>query len=66
MPARTSAYTSFEVAGFNRRWDFGPKSHPTQYAFVIKPDGTGLYYDFSTGDEQSRASMVMECRQRGG
>jgi len=57
-------YTAFEVQGFNRRWDFGPKDHPTRYAFVIKPDGTGLYYDFTTETELAKASMVMTCRQR--
>ncbi len=34
---------SFKVVGFNRRWDFGE----FEYAFTIKPDGTGNYYDFS-------------------
>jgi len=57
-------YTAFEVQGFNRRWDFGPKDHRTRYAFVIKPDGTGLYYDFETETRLTKASIVMECRQR--
>ena len=56
--------TAFGVTGFDRRWDFGPKEHPAQYAFIIKPDGAGLYYDFSTGEHQERASMVLKCRQR--
>src|SRR5262249_55230546 len=29
----------FKVAGFNRRWDFGPVEHPGRYAFLIEPDG---------------------------
>ena len=57
-------YTDFQVQGFNRRWDFGPKDHPTRYAFVIKPDGTGLYYDFETETHLTKASIVMECQQR--
>jgi hypothetical protein len=57
-------YTAFGVEGFNRRWDFGPKDHATRYAFVIEPDGTGLYYDFATETHLSKASIVMTCRQR--
>lgn len=41
----------FEVAGFNRRWDFGSDM---QYAFVIQPDGSGAYYDFSTVEDGGR------------
>jgi hypothetical protein len=62
--AGVSYSTTFHVAGFDRRWDFGPKTNPALYAFVIKPDGTGLYYDFETGEQQTRAAMVMNCRQR--
>ena len=62
--AGVTNYTTFHVAGFDRRWDFGPKTNPALYAFVIKPDGTGLYYDFETGTTQAKASMVMNCRQR--
>jgi len=56
-------YTDFEVQGFNRRWDFGPKTDPALYAFVINPDGTGAYYSFETAKE-TKPSMFMECRQR--
>jgi TPR repeat protein len=54
----------FRVAGLQRRWDFGyyerRDAHP--YAFVIKPDGTGLYYDFSTSsDGTATASGVFKC-----
>ncbi len=41
----------FQVSGINRRWDFGDGG---DYAFIIKPDGSGGYYDFSNvkyGDE---------------
>ncbi len=31
----------FRVVGLDRRWDFG------EYAFTIRPDGDGSYYDFS-------------------
>jgi len=61
--AGVSYYATFHVAGFNRRWDFGPKTDPALYAFVIKPDGTGAYYSFET-EKETKPSMVMECRQR--
>jgi hypothetical protein len=63
--AGTTQATIYHVEGFNRRWDFGPKKGGGySYSFVIKPDGTGLYYDFTQEDNAVRASMVMDCRQR--
>ena len=51
--ANAAHVASFRIAGLNRRWDFGDDesgdSYP--YAFIIKPDGTGLYYDFSTSSD---------------
>ena len=51
----------FYVTGLNRRWDFpndallaNGGTYP--YAFIIKPDGTGSYYDFSTSGVDGRAS----------
>ena len=38
----------FSRDGLNYRWDWGDNM---QYSFVIKPDGTGLYYDFSTSTD---------------
>lgn len=34
----------FRINGLDRRWDFGSDF---DYAFIIEPDGTGRYYDFS-------------------
>ena len=52
----------FRIAGLNRRWDFGYGWDGYPYAFVIKPDGTGLYYDFSTSsDGTAEARDVFEC-----
>jgi len=63
--AGTAQATIYHVEGFNRRWDFGRKNGGGySYSFLIKPDGTGLYYDFTQSDHAVRASMVMECRQR--
>ena len=63
--AGTTQETIYHVEGFNRRWDFGrEKGGGYSYSFLIKPDGTGLYYDFTRADTAVKASMVMECRQR--
>ena len=54
----------FQVAGFDRRWDFGarPKSG-YQYAFIIEPNGGASYYDF--GNENSaKPKNVMTCREK--
>ena len=42
----------FQVAGFNRRWDFGIELN---YAFIIEPDGSGAYYDFSNVEDGGMA-----------
>lgn len=33
--------------GINHRWDWGEGKGKGDYTFIIKPDGTGLYYDFT-------------------
>jgi hypothetical protein len=56
--------TDFLVAGFDRRWDFGKRRDGYYtYSFIISPDGTGKYYDFS-GSETAKPSMLMTCQQR--
>ena len=55
---------SFKVAGIHRRWDFGYDESEGSYlyAFIIKTDGTGLYYDFSFSSRgRARASDVFAC-----
>lgn len=33
-----------------------------RYTFVLEPDGTGLYYDFSTSDDgTAKASQIFQC-----
>ncbi len=57
--------TKFQVAGFDRRWDFGLL--PTggfQYTFVIKPNGDASYYDFGDAKE-AKPSNLMKCKQTG-
>lgn len=50
----------FYVAGLDRRWDFpndallANGAYP--YSFIIEPDGTGSYYDFSASLVDGRAT----------
>lgn len=52
----------YAVRGLNRRWDFGLSEDAATYdfAFVIEPDGTGLYYDF-TLEPTAKASQRFTC-----
>ena len=56
----TEQVALFKVTGFDRRWDFGDGF---EYAFIISPDGTGSYYDFSTGAETVSPSQIYSCNQ---
>ena len=44
---------TFRVSGFDRRWDFG---EGFAYSFIIRPDGSGLYYDFSDVKDGGKTS----------
>ena len=55
----------FQVSGLELRWDFGLDDDGNyEHAFVIQPDGTGLYCDFSrsTGGT-ARPSQTFKCEQ---
>ena len=57
----------YSVQGFNRRWDFGKAAENgvLPYAFVIKPDGDAMYYDFSnSADGKTSPSQFMFCKQK--
>jgi hypothetical protein len=55
--------TQYQRKGINLRWDWGPNGN--DFAFVIKPDGTGLFYDFSNAKSESiKANQVFKCTQR--
>ena len=42
----------FSRDGLNLRWDWGHDGiKGYMYSFIIEPDGTGLYYDFSTSKD---------------
>ena len=39
---------TYKVSGFDRDWRFGPMVDGGHiFAFIIKPDGMGYYFDFS-------------------
>ena len=63
--AGTTHLASFEIAGLNRRWDFGYNEIRDRYlyTFIVKPDGTGLYYDFSiSSDGKASPRDHFKCR----
>ena len=56
--------TVFQVAGFDRRWDFGLSNNHSQYAFIIEPNGNAQYFDFGKKREAS-PSKLMQCIETG-
>ena len=55
--------TSYQRRGVNQRWDWGPNG---EFSFVLKPDGRGLFYDFSNvrEGETTNANDMYECSRR--
>ncbi len=56
----------YQRRGINHRWDWKDNSEKrNSYAFVIEPDGTGLFYDFSNVDvgESTNARDVFTCKK---
>ena len=58
----------FAVEGFNRIWFFGPQESLEEdktpvFKFLINPDGSGYYYDFSdVGEgEATTPSQTFKC-----
>lgn len=56
--AGSSRKTSFHMSGINRYWGFS--SYGYSYAFVIEPNGYGLYYDFGK-KKRAKASQYYKC-----
>ncbi|PML94458.1 hypothetical protein [Vibrio breoganii] len=56
--------TYYERKGINHRWNWGG-DNGIHYSFVIKPDGTGLFYDFSNTKpgEVIKAGQVFKCQR---
>ena len=61
----TGELTYYQRNGLEHRWDWGGLFGST-YSFVIKSDGTGLYYDFTNVKigESTKARDVFRCRKR--
>ncbi len=57
----TGDTTIYHRSGLSHRWNWGPESN--SYSFIIKPDGTGLFYDFSTAEngKKSKADEIYKC-----
>ena len=57
----TGDLTFYHRDGLTHRWDWGGDKR--SYSFVIKTDGTGLYYDFSTSKDgfKSKADDIFKC-----
>lgn len=51
----------YQQTGLNKRWDW--ETTGGRYAFILKPEGTGLYYDFSnvSDGERINANNVYRC-----
>ena len=55
---------AFRVDGTDWRWDVGCNEHSAahSFAFVIEPDGTGLYYNFRASTDGTAApSDLFDC-----
>ena len=57
-------FTHYRRTGLEHRWDWGEGEE--SYSFVIKADGTGLYYDFTgvPSGESIKARDVFKCHKR--
>lgn len=53
--------TVYQRDGLEHRWDWGPKGN--EYAFIIKTDGTGLYFDF-TVEKQTEPRQFYSCKKQ--
>jgi hypothetical protein len=53
--------TQYQRHGLEHRWDWGPGGG--KFAFVIDPDGSGRYYDFSSvpSGEKTKPKDIYKC-----
>ena len=56
--------TVYRREGTNHRWDWASDDY--DYAFIIRPDETGIYIDFSSGSVDGRKTPddIYKCYQR--
>jgi len=57
----TGDFTFYKRRGINHRWDWGTEGG--SYSFIINPDGTGSFYDFSSSKkgEKIKADDIYKC-----
>ncbi|MDE0472643.1 MAG: hypothetical protein OXH57_11965 [Ekhidna sp.] len=54
-------YTNYGKEGLNHRWDYGLDSEGNyRQAFIVLPDRTGLFYDFSNAEPGESVSPTEE------
>jgi len=60
----TGIRTDYSRTGLDHRWDWSLNGG--SYSFIVKPDGTGLYYDFTSVPygESTKATDVYKCYLR--
>ena len=58
-------FALYQREGLDRSWIWGTDEEPI-YKFVIKTDGTGAYYDFSSvpEGESTKPNDIFKCKQR--
>ena len=65
--AGISHVADYKVQGFNRRWSFGEETDVGfyRYAFIIHPDDSAAYFDFSSAaeDEVIPVNQQFVCKQ---
>ena len=56
--------SNYRRKGINHRWDWGPNGY--EFAFTIKPGGTGQFYDFSQAEdgEAVKSDNIYKCYGR--
>ncbi|MCK5894004.1 MAG: hypothetical protein KAG53_06240 [Endozoicomonadaceae bacterium] len=63
--SHSGEFTNYKRKGINHRWDWGTGSNGSNYTFIIKPDGTGFFYDFSSTSEGETvtANDIYKCHK---
>jgi hypothetical protein len=59
----TGELTFYQRNGTDHKWDWGPNAN---YSFVIKPNGTGYYYDFTNVEkgQSIKPKDLYKCYKR--
>ena len=54
----------YNLAGLEKRWDWGYKSNTSSYAITLSPDGIARYYDFTMSEDgTAKSSKIYECKK---